>query len=308
MKGRQVSASTSNQAYENLYHRIEDEVRRGDYRSALRLGRRALHLARELDQQDLVHRAVSNLSVIHLELGHPRRAEQGLREILLRSRSSSIVCAAAYNLAISLRRQKKIERASFFAEKALDKARRMRDSIWLSRSYNLLGNIRLCQSDWDGALKLYRRSLQIRLRMEEDTRFDRAILLDNIGYCWLLKRQYRKGIGLIHQGLALAEEIDSRRYIAETCQDLCFGHMKLDELDTAAACGKRALTVAERHGYSDIVRNCYYLLGEVYNLGGRDELSARYFGKLQDLYPHLPFLREFLSTFDVSDIIALKSP
>ena len=79
-----MATATSSQAYEDIYHEIEDEVRRGDYRNALRLGRHALQLARELDKQDLVHRAVSNLSVIYLELGHPRRAERGLREIILR--------------------------------------------------------------------------------------------------------------------------------------------------------------------------------------------------------------------------------
>ena len=300
--------SVSRQTYDDLYRQVEEQVRHGDYRTALKLGRRALTVARELDDLALIHKAISNLSVIYLELGHPKRAEQGLREIILRSSDTSIICGAAYNLAISLRRQKRIERATFFAEKALEKARALRHRVWLSRTHNLLGNIRLCQSDFDGALGFYRKALRIRLMMEEDTRFSRAILLDNIGYCWLLKRRYRKGIDLIHQALQLAEGVNSRRYIAESSQDLCFGYMKLDSLDSAASYGKKALKISERHGYTDIVRNCYYLLGEVYNLVGDERQSVNYFDKLQALYPHLPFLREFLRTFDVSDIIALKNP
>jgi tetratricopeptide (TPR) repeat protein len=296
------------EAYDDLYRQIEVGVRQGDYRQALRLSRKALLLARELEDQDLVHKAISNLSVIYLELGHPKRAERGLREIILRSSDGAIVCGAAYNLAISLRRQKNIERATFFARKALDKARALRHPTWLARCYNLLGNICLCQSDFDGALRHYRRALQIRRRMQEDTRFSQAILLDNIGYCWLLKRRYEKGIGLVQQALDLAEQVGSQRYIAEACQDLCFGYMKSGSLPRAIACGKRALETAERQGYADIVRNCYYLLGEAYGRAGREQMSSRYYDKLQALYPHLPFLREFLNTFDVSDIIALKSP
>lgn len=298
----------SRDEYEDLYRQIESEVRGGDYRRALKLGRRALEVARGIGEPDLVHKAVSNLSVIYLDLGHPKRAERGLREIILRSSDKAVICGAAYNLAISLRRQKRVDRATFFARKALDTARDIRHQGWLSRSYNLLGNICLCQSDIDGALANYQRALRIRRRMEEDTRFSQAILLDNIGYCWLLKRRYGKGIGLVHEALALAEEVGSRRYVAESCQDLCFGYMKSDNPSRAALYGKRALALAEEQRYTDVARNCYYLLGEVYSMMGKGRMSARYYQKLQALYPHLPFLREFLSTFDVSDIIALKSP
>ena len=168
-------------AYEDLYRRIETEVRQGDYRSALKLSRRAVAVAREIGDLALTHKAVSNRSAIYLELGEPKRAERGLREIILRSSDNAVVCGAAYNLAISLRRQKSVDRASTFARKALERARVMRHSMWLSRCYNLLGNIALCQSQFDDALKHYRQSLQIRRRIPEDTRFSEAILLDNIG-------------------------------------------------------------------------------------------------------------------------------
>jgi tetratricopeptide (TPR) repeat protein len=295
-------------AYDDLYRRIETEVRHGDYRSALKLSQEAVTVARQLGDQELTHKAISNLSVIYLELGEPKRAERGLREIILRSSDAAVVCGAAYNLAVSLRRQKNVDRAVFFAQKALERARSMRHSTWLSRCYNLLGNIALCQSDFDEALRHYRRSLQIRRRMDEDTRFSQAILLDNIGYCWLLKQRYGKGIGLVHEALTLAEEVGSKRYVAESCQDLCFGYMKSGNPRRAITYGRRALALAERQGYADIVRNGYYLLGEAYSRAGRESVAERYYGKLQALYPHLPFLREFLNTFDVSDIIALKNP
>jgi len=295
-------------AYDELYRQIEVEVRRGEYRQALRLSRRALNASRRVGDPDLVHKAISNLSVIYLELGHPKRAERGLREIILRSANPTVICGAAYNLAICLRRQSRLERATSFAMKALEQARLARHSVWLSRCYNLIGNIRLCESNFDAALRHYNLALRVRRRIPEDTRFSRAILLDNIGYCWMLKKRYSKGIATVKLGLALAEEVDAKRCITESCQDLAFGYLKTRDLDAAASYGLRALELAEQQGYTDIARNCFYLLGEIYSLGGDEARSSAFFDRLQALYPHLPFLREFLRTFDVSDIIALKSP
>ncbi len=41
---------------------------------------------------------------------------------------------------------------------------------------------------------------------------------------------------------------------------------------------------------------------------GNEQASDHYFGRLQELYPHLPALKDFLRTFDVSNIINLKTP
>jgi tetratricopeptide (TPR) repeat protein len=294
--------------YDRLNREREQELRRGNFRRALELGEEALQVARKLSQPDIAHQATSNLSAIQLELGEPKLAEKGLRQIILRSRNPLIICAAAYNLAISMRRQKRFDRAGFYAEMAMERAQELKSLTWLARCHNLLGNIRLCQSDVDGALKEYRSALQHRQKQTEDTRFPRAILLDNIGYCWLLKRQYRKGLALVEQALQLGQEVDARRCIAESLQDLCFGYMKLDEFDKAAAYGRRSLLLGRKQDYGDIVRNCYYLLSEVYHLAGKEQMSDRYLGKLQTLYPNIPFLRDFLRTFDVSNIIALKNP
>ena len=55
----------SRELYDDLYRQVEAEIQHGDYRRALKLSRRALAVARKLEEQDLVHRAISNLSVIY---------------------------------------------------------------------------------------------------------------------------------------------------------------------------------------------------------------------------------------------------
>ncbi len=276
--------SVSQEVYDDLLRQREDALQRGNFHKALEFCEHALQTAHQLGSQDLVHRAVYSRSAIQLELGDPKLAEEGLREVILRSDKPSIICGASYNLAISMRRQKRWDRARFFAEMAMEKARTLDGDLWMARCHNLLGNLHLCQSNADDAMKEYRKSLQLRLGQKGDTRFPRAILLDNIGYCGLLNGEYRKGLQRIHEALDLATEIGASRCLAEPQQDLCFGYMKLGELDQAARYGERALSL------------------------GEEQLSDDYLEKLQALFPDIPYLRDFLRTFDVSNIIALKSP
>ena len=77
---------------------------------------------------------------------------------------------------------------------------------------------------------------------------------------------------------------------------------------TADEYGEKALAIASDKDYKDILKNCYYLLGEVNLLMDNEERSDLYFDKLQEFYPHLPVLKQFLRTFDVSNIINLKNP
>jgi tetratricopeptide (TPR) repeat protein len=84
--------------------------------------------------------------------------------------------------------------------------------------------------------------------------------------------------------------------------------MQIKEYTRALEHGEKALALALEHEYKDIQKNCYYLLGEIHLLMGEDEKSDQYFDRLQEYYPHVPVLKEFLRTFDVTSIINLKSP
>src|SRR5438093_8838890 len=60
------------------------QVQRGDFRQAAEQFELALKIAREVDDQHLIHRATCNLSTARLSLGQIQEAEKGLREILLK--------------------------------------------------------------------------------------------------------------------------------------------------------------------------------------------------------------------------------
>jgi hypothetical protein len=84
--------------------------------------------------------------------------------------------------------------------------------------------------------------------------------------------------------------------------------MQLRSLRKAELYGRRALALALRKQYVDIVKTCYYLLGEIHYLQGNEKESDFFFGKLQEFYPDLDFLKDFLKTFDVSKILNFKNP
>lgn len=283
-------------------------LRKGDLGPALSEFEAALALARSSGDSERVNKALSNISTCHIEMGEYEKASKGLREIILRSTDDETICGASYNLSISLRRLGKHSKAFVYAKKAFEKSKALGDLNWMARCHNLIGNIYLVQSHLDKAQQQYQKALALRLKERETNRFSVAILKDNIGYCLLLQGRYERGIQCVREALDLVTALGSKKCICECAHDLSFGFMQLRRLDEAEEFGKQALEIAEAEGYKEIVKNCYYLLGEINYLKGDEEQRDHYFYRLQELYPHLPFLRDFLCTFDVSKIIALRFP
>ena len=256
----------------------------------------------------LADKAFANKSMVLLEMGEYAKAARGLREIILRSPDDETTCGASYNLSISLRRQGQYQKACFYARLAMEKSRAVKDPGWTARCHNLMGNLHLMQSRLDAALREYRKALAIRLREKTLNKFGVGILKDNIGYCLILLGRSEEGIAEILEGLTLAEEVGNTRCVCECAHDLAFGLMQTRRLEEAEGHGERALQLAEANGFQDIVRNCYYILGEINHLKGDDARRDHFFYLLQQMHPNLPFLRDFLCAFDVSKIIALRFP
>jgi tetratricopeptide (TPR) repeat protein len=282
------------------------KIRTGEYQGALEDFEQALAAARRAGTPRLLHEAQANVSMAYIQLGEDRKAESGLREILLRSQEPRLRFGAAYNLAVSLRKQGRYGRARQYAAHAMENARRLRDASRRGGCHNLLGNILMNQSCLEEALVEYRKALAIRRRQKQDVRFSIAIILENIGYTYLLQKKYSRGAVMIGRALSIALEIDDKRCIAESHQDLCYANMLMNRYSDAVEMGNKALEIASARGYRDIETNCYYLLGETAHLAGRPEERDRQFERLQSLHPELPFLRDFLCAFDLSGIITLK--
>ncbi|HEX4823453.1 MAG TPA: tetratricopeptide repeat protein [Candidatus Polarisedimenticolaceae bacterium] len=278
-------------------------VQSGDFPAAIALYE---HLRQAASTTDDTDKAELNIAMVRLQMGEARRGEEGLREILLRTSDPKIAFHAAYNLACSLRQQGRYERALSYARRALERAQALDSADFLAPVHNLLGNVHLNQNYLDRALAEYRIALSLRERQECDTRFSRAILEENIGYCLILKRRFDAGFERLAVALTLAEEVGDRRCRAECLQDLCYAYLMQGRIDEAIEEGERALEAAQACRFPDIVENCHYLLGELGSRANRLEMRDAHFDALQDLHPEVPFLREFLCTVDVTDVITLK--
>ncbi len=284
------------------------QVERGEFRPAADQFEAALQIARELNDQHLIHRAVCNLSTARLSQGQIQESEKGLREILLKSSDPNIIFIASSNLASALRRQGRLQKALLYAKRALRATESINDYKFKATCHNLIANIYLNMSYLDDAMAEYRFALALSQRGGLGTSYPVDYIKENLGYCCLLKKRYRQGIAIILEALQISLANGNTRCLVECYQDLCFAYMQLKELKRAEEYGEKAREIAAEKDYKDILKNCYYLLGEVNLLMENEERSDFYFDRLQEFYPNLPVLKQFLRTFDVSNIINLKNP
>src|SRR6059036_160904 len=147
-----VPSDQQREQYRRLHSDGVKKVRSGEYAGALESFTAALDTARELGDMNLQHEAQANVAMVYIQLGEERRAEKGLREILLKSREPKARFGAAYNLAVSQRKQGRYGRSQFYATMAMESAVRLRDPSARAGCHNLFGNILMNQSFLDEAL------------------------------------------------------------------------------------------------------------------------------------------------------------
>jgi len=280
-----------------------DAIQHGEFAAALAAYERARELAddpSEIDNADL------NIAMVRLQMGDAKGGEEGLREILLRAGNPHVAFHAAYNLASSLRKQGRYERALRYARRAKECGQTIGCPDLMAPVHNLLGHLHLNQNYLDEALLEYETALALRRAQDGDSRFSRAILEENIGYCLILQKRFPQALARLREALKLSSETGDRRCRAECLQDLCYGYLMSGRLDEAIVEGQRALAEALTGGFTDLEENCRYLLGELGTRTGRTGLRDENFQALQTMHPEVPFLREFLCTVDVTEFITLK--
>lgn len=298
------------ESYDSFRDKGFAALRVGDLRVARDLIEQAVVAAEESGDDDLILAARANRSMVLLQAGDSEDAERGLREILLCSTNPAVRSGAATTLSLALKMRNQRDRARFYAQTALQAGRETGDPVRIASSFNLLGILAMGQSHLSRAERCFRTALALRedriVERDDPDQYYRVYYLDNLGYVRILRDNAAAALPLLYQAYSLAFNHGIRRHVAECAQDLCFGLLKLRQLEEATIWGTRALEAAEEHGYEDIRKNCFYLLGEAHSLLGRDGEAEEFFNRLQAQYPNLPFLRDFLRAFDISGMITLK--
>ena len=285
-------------------------------RGDLKLATRLLEHARELagacaaSYPGIVDMAEVNLAMIRVQNHEDDLAEKGLREVLLRSTNDDVIRLAAHCLAKVLSHAGAHEKALRFAKLSLEKARGIGDPLRLHSALQLMGAVLANQSYLDDAVQYYEEALEVLERDPPSNPADEAFYwtaaTDWLGYVLVLTGRVAEGRGRLEAAHERAKAFGIVDVVAETGSDLCFAYLQEGRLADARKVGDEALAIAESEGLSFNRRNCYYLLGEVASRMGEDEVAERYYRKLGELYPQVPFIGEFLREYDVSALINLK--
>src|SRR5262249_53546511 len=179
-------------------------VRRGDFRRAIEIFEAARRLAEELRDDDLLVKAICNISTSRLAVGEVQEAERGLRQLLLKTRDPQTIFVCSSNLASALRKQGRLEKALFYAKRALRASEMIDNFAWKAPCHNLIANIYMNMSYLDDAMAEYRFALSISQKGGLGTSYPIDYIKENLGYCLLLKKRYQQGIAIILEALQIA--------------------------------------------------------------------------------------------------------
>ena len=291
--------------FEQLRAQGLEALDRQDLEQALTLFDRCLQLAEELGDQQMVDLALCNRAAVAIELRRGLHEVPVLREILVRSADLANCRLAAYHIARHYELVKNYKKSLFYARIALDRSIHSGQARWEASSRNLVGNALLAESQTLDARGQYEQALAL---IDEALPRERAVILDNLGYCLVLQGEVEQGLRLLYAALR-----GSRRGAAPATEllarlDLCYTHLELGRLRYARRHGLLGLQLAERIGDEDGIKNSLYLLGEVANLAGDEESAATCFARLQsDFYPEADYLPHFLMSVDVRKLINLHA-
>ena len=291
-----------------------DELARGitayqrhEPEAALDAFTRCVEIASERQDQALHDRALSNLVSVQLELELTvdRDSLTELRQVLMRCADPNTACLAAYNIARIYELADDKKKALFYGQLALDHSDKPAAKGWQGACLNLLGNLRLSDSQFEEACTQFERALRYADSLSE---VQRAFIIDNLGYCRFVQGRPEEGFELAFNSLRTFLHAGTRDFELYPRLTLCYGYLDVKKYRSALRQGLRALEAAVRIGDVSAHKNAMFLVGEAYNGLGDQNAAWDTFEELQQRYfpdsPHIPTL---LMSIDVRSLVNLKA-
>ncbi|HVR29474.1 MAG TPA: tetratricopeptide repeat protein [Thermoanaerobaculia bacterium] len=266
---------------------------------------KAESLGAESGDEALVDRAMVFRIAVEMEMGTLQGQAAILQRVLLRSHDPEVCFFAAYNTARCYDLERSYKKATFYARQALRWAPPTGSAECEAMAHNMLGNLHLVECQFDDAAKEYERALAL---MPEAPGIERALVLDNLGYCRLVVGELRAGFSLLYLSLRMLSRLDAPELRPRPRLSLAFGYLEIGRFDHAARQAQAALDEARRAGDETSVKNALYLLGQSHNLEGDEATARSFFCELQrTFYPENGAIPDFLLAIDVRRIIHLKA-
>ena len=293
------------QRFDELLLRAEEALGADDFERAAELFTEAESLAREHGEVDLADRAFCNRCSVLVELDRGADQIPKLKEILLRSGDTRNRFLAAYNTGVAYFVSEDFERAQGYARRASGLAREVGDGSLEYRSLNLVGTLAARASLFDEAEDAFQRCLEAHQGMDGYQRVMGAQVEDNLGYVMMCTDRLEEGIRHCETARAVMEELDAEHYLFETLQDLCYGYVLADDLESAYECGSKGLELAVEHHDEQIAKNCLFLLSEIAVRRGDTFGARRYLRELTAYYPEAGVSEEIIDVFLATDLTSV---
>jgi tetratricopeptide (TPR) repeat protein len=228
-----------------------------------------------------------------------------LQRVLLRSHDPEICFFAAYNTARCYDLERSYGKAAFYARQALRWAAPTGRADCEAMAHNMLGNLHLVECEFEAARTGYERALEL---MPTAPGIERALVLDNLGYCHVVLGQLKRGLRLLYESLRMLSRLGAHELRPRPRLSLAFGYLEIGRFEYAARQARAALEEARRGADETSIKNALYLLGQSYNLEGDEARARDCFCELQrTFYPDNGAIPDFLLAIDVRRIIHLKA-
>ena len=287
---------------ETLLLQAQTALERGDFEEAYRLAMEAHQLATEHGAHELADRAYCNAVAFAIELDRAAEHLPGLKRILLGSNNPRNRFLAAYYTAVAYDLEDDLTKASSYAHRAVDLAAEIDEPELHARSANLAGNLALRESNFADAEECYSHAMSAHRGLDGYHRLMEAQEIDNMGYVLMCTDRLEEGIALCEQARRILESLEDRHYLHQILQDLCYGHLLVDNLDRALQHGENALDLAVEVPDPLVVKNCLFLLSEIAVRRGDSFRARRYLRELTTHYPEVGISEEIIDVFLATDL------
>lgn len=292
--------------YESLRDLAVEAFSRGEVKAAHELFKLSFDKAIAAGEERTIDSAFCNLAAVEIEMGQVADGDLNrLREILMRNIDPGNCRLAAYWLARAHELKKGYKKALFYARISLDRATALGRQDWIASSHNTLGNILLCESYFEQARLEYEQALAL---VPPGRSVERALILDNLGYCRTVEGNFTEGFRDLFESLRTLRSLGAHGYEHLPRIDLCFAMLEVGRYRSAYRHGLIALQIANSINDDDTAKNALYLLGEAANLASDTRGARAHFRTLQErFFPDDRYLPDFLLAIDVRKLINLRA-
>lgn len=278
-------------------------VEQGDLATNAELWAQAAAVARCHGLVELERLAECSRSSAKVELGDGVKELPTLRRLLMATSERFVAFLAAYTSARAHELAKDWKKALFYARIASQHASGL-PALDQAASLNQLGNLALADSRVDEASQSFEQALAV-LPAGHD--LDRAFVLDNLGYCWILQQRWYEGFFLLRHARRLHRRSGGPRYEIPNRLALAFAFLEVGRWRSAERQAVSALALAEAAGDRDNVKNALYLAGAAARQAGELDRARGLFGRLDEHYADCRQLVDLMLALDLRQLINLRA-